>query len=153
MPTKMEQQWRRETLRPHLVRDQILDAMATYGRPISPTRIQQVLPNHSLGSVAYHMRVLASAGLIELADETRVRGAIEHYYALVADVAAKFVDPVSRLQTLCGELMEMDQVSGLPRVIAPDEDTQRKLLDFLDNHVKPRVAEIIEGQSPNRPMQ
>ena len=43
--------------------------------------------------------------------------------------------------------MEMDQVSGLPRVVEPDEETQRKLLDFLDNHVKPRVAEIIEGQS------
>ncbi|HEX5923496.1 MAG TPA: hypothetical protein VFY45_06665 [Baekduia sp.] len=147
MTSKMLQQQRRETLRPHLVRDQILDAMATCGRPISPTQLQGVLSDQSLGSVAYHMRVLASAGLIELADERRVRGAIEHYYALVADVAAAFVDPVSRLQTLCGELMEMDQVSGLPRAIRPDADTQTKLLDFLDNHVKPRVAEIIEGRS------
>ena len=146
MATKMEQQQRRKTLRPHLVRDRILDAMATYGRPISPTRIQQIIPDQSLGSVAYHMRVLVSAGLIELADETRVRGAVEHHYALVADIAAEFVDPVSRLQTLCGELIEMDQVSGLPRAIEPDEDTQRKLLDFLNNHVKPRVAEIIAGQ-------
>jgi DNA-binding transcriptional ArsR family regulator len=146
MTTKMEQDRRRETLRPHLVRDQILDAMVTYGRPISPTQLQRVLSDQSLGSVAYHMRVLASAGLIELADERRVRGAVEHYYALVADVAAEFVDPVSRLQTLCGELMEMDQVSGLPRAIEPDEDTQRKLLDFLRNDVKPRVAEIIGGQ-------
>jgi DNA-binding transcriptional ArsR family regulator len=146
MTTKMDQQQRRETLRPHLVRDQILDAMATYGRPISPTQLQRVLTDQSLGSVAYHMRVLASAGLIELTEETCVRSAIEHYYALVTDVAAEFVDPVSRLQTLCGELMEMDQVSGLPRAVEPDEDTQRKLLDFLNNHVKPRVAEIIEGQ-------
>jgi DNA-binding transcriptional ArsR family regulator len=149
MPTKTEQLRRRETLRPHLVRDQILEAMVTYGRPISPTQLQRVLPDQSLGSVAYHMRVLASAGVIELADELRVRGAIEHYYAIVADVAAEFVDPISRLQTLCGELMEMDPVSGLPRAIEPDEETQARLLDFLLNDVKPRVAEII-GARPRR---
>lgn len=152
MTSKMQQQRRRETLRPHLVRDRILDAMTTYGSPISPTQLQRALPDQSLGSVAYHMRVLASAGVIELAEETKVRGAIEHHYALVADVAEDFVDPVSRLQTLCGALMETDPVSGLPRAIEPDEDTQRKLLDFLLNDVKPRVAEIIGMRSPNRPL-
>jgi DNA-binding transcriptional ArsR family regulator len=145
----MEQRRRRETLRPHLVRDQILDAMATSGRPISPAQLQRVLADQSLGSVAYHMRVLASAGLIELADEQRVRGAIEHYYAIVPDVAAEFADPVARLQTLCGVLMELDPVSGLPRTIEPDEDTQRELLEFLLNDVKPHVAEIV-GARPRR---
>jgi hypothetical protein len=149
MPTETEQLRRRETLRPHLVRDQVLETMAVYGRPISPTQVQRALPDQSLGSVAYHMRVLASAGVIELADERPVRGAIEHYYALVADVAAEFVDPISRLQTLCGELMEMDPVSGIPRAIQPDEETQKRLLDFLLNDVKPRVAEII-GARPRR---
>jgi DNA-binding transcriptional ArsR family regulator len=147
MTTKMEQQRRRKTLRPHLLRDQILDAMATYGQPISPTQLQRVLSDQSLGSVAYHMRVLASAGLIELAEEQHVRGAIEHYYAIVPDVTAEFVDPVSRLQTLCGELMKMDDASGLPTAVKPDADTQKKLLDFLDNDVKPRVAEIIGRQA------
>ncbi|MET0602231.1 MAG: helix-turn-helix domain-containing protein [Baekduia sp.] len=152
MTSKMQQQRRRETLRPHLVRDRILDAMATYGSPISPTQLQRALPDQSLGSVAYHMRVLASAGVIELADETKVRGAVEHHYAIVAEVAEDFVDPVSRLQTLCGELMETDPVSGLPRAIEPDEDTQRRLLDFLLNDVKPRVAEIIGTRQSDRPM-
>ena len=146
MPTKSEQRRRRETLRPHLVRDQILDAMITYGHPISPTQLQRVLTDQSLGSVAYHTRVLASAGVIELADEARVRGAVEHYYAIVADVAAEFVDPVPRLQTLCGELMKMDDASGFPKVVEPDEDTHRKLLDLLETHVKPRVAEILGTQ-------
>ena len=149
MPTKTEQRRRRETLRPHPVRDQVLETMATYGRPISPTQVQRVLPDQSLGSVAYHIRVLAAAGVIELADEKRVRGAVEHYYAIVADVAAEFADPVSRLQTLCGELMEIDPVSGIPRPIEPDEDTQRELLDFLVNDVKPRVAEIIGTRRPS----
>jgi DNA-binding transcriptional ArsR family regulator len=34
----------------------------------------------SLGTVAYHVRTLLSLGLIELVDETRVRGAVEHHY-------------------------------------------------------------------------
>jgi DNA-binding transcriptional ArsR family regulator len=146
MTTKKEQQRRRETLRPHLVRDQILDAMAIYESPISPIQLQRVLLDLSLGTVAYHIRVLASAGVIELADETRVRGAIEHYYALDAEVAKELTDPVTRLQTLCGRLMVLDEASGFPRVIRPDEDTQRKLLDFLEKQVKPGVTAIIAEQ-------
>ena len=34
----------------------------------------------SLGTVAYHVRTLEQLGLIELVDETRVRGAVEHHY-------------------------------------------------------------------------
>ena len=34
----------------------------------------------SLGTVAYHVRTLQQLGLIELVDETRVRGAVEHHY-------------------------------------------------------------------------
>lgn len=34
----------------------------------------------SLGTVAYHVRVLEQVGLIDLAKETRVRGAVEHHY-------------------------------------------------------------------------
>jgi DNA-binding transcriptional ArsR family regulator len=34
----------------------------------------------SLGTVAYHVRTLEQLGLIELIDETRVRGAVEHHY-------------------------------------------------------------------------
>jgi DNA-binding transcriptional ArsR family regulator len=38
----------------------------------------------SLGTVAYHVRTLLQLGLIELVDETRVRGAVEHHYRAVA---------------------------------------------------------------------
>jgi DNA-binding transcriptional ArsR family regulator len=38
----------------------------------------------SLGTVAYHVRTLLQLGLIELVDETRVRGAVEHHYRSVA---------------------------------------------------------------------
>jgi DNA-binding transcriptional ArsR family regulator len=48
-------------------------------RTASPNQLAEWL-NASLGTVAYHVRTLSQLGLIELVDETRVRGAIEHHY-------------------------------------------------------------------------
>ena len=91
--SKRQQQQRRSTLRPHPARDQIVDAMRSYGQPISPTRLAEVTGN-TLGSVAYHVRTLLAAGVVELAEEGRVRGAVEHFYALVPDNEAEINDPL-----------------------------------------------------------
>jgi DNA-binding transcriptional ArsR family regulator len=48
-------------------------------RKASPNELAGWL-DASLGTVAYHVRTLLSLGLIELVDETRVRGAVEHHY-------------------------------------------------------------------------
>jgi DNA-binding transcriptional ArsR family regulator len=48
-------------------------------RTASPNQLAGWL-GASLGTTAYHVRVLDSLGLVELADETRKRGAIEHHY-------------------------------------------------------------------------
>ena len=48
-------------------------------RKASPNQLAGWL-NASLGTVAYHVRTLLQLGLIELVDETRVRGAVEHHY-------------------------------------------------------------------------
>jgi DNA-binding transcriptional ArsR family regulator len=48
-------------------------------RTASPNQLAGWL-GASLGSVAYHVRTLLELGLIELVDETRVRGAVEHHY-------------------------------------------------------------------------
>ena len=45
----------------------------------TPTQLSQWL-GASVGTVAYHVRTLASLGLIELVGETRVRGAVAHHY-------------------------------------------------------------------------
>ena len=82
MPTKKEKAERRASLRPHPARDQILDVMRSYGKPISPTQLARITGG-TLGPSAYHVRTLVSAGVVELADEGRVRGAVEHFYALV----------------------------------------------------------------------
>src|SRR5262245_13725563 len=52
-------------------------------RQASPNQLAGWL-GASLGTVAYHVRTLLQLGLIELVDETRVRGAVEHHYRSVA---------------------------------------------------------------------
>src|SRR3954447_16231535 len=48
-------------------------------RKASPVELAEWL-GARLGTVAYHVRTLHELGLIELVDETRVRGAVAHHY-------------------------------------------------------------------------
>jgi len=48
-------------------------------RAMSPVQLAGLL-RASLGVVSYHVRTLHQLGLVELVEETRVRGAVEHHY-------------------------------------------------------------------------
>ena len=61
----------------HPVRVQILSSLED--RVASPSRLAEEL-DVPLGTVSYHVRILAGLGLIELVDQKQRRGAIEHYY-------------------------------------------------------------------------
>jgi DNA-binding transcriptional ArsR family regulator len=139
MATKREKDQRRASLRPHPVRDQVVDVMRSYGKPISPTQISRVTGG-SLGSVAYHVRTLSAAGVIELADEGRVRGAVEHLYALVRD-DAPLVDPVGNLLSICGALTVPAPDGGYPVPVSLDEPARRDLRAIIDR-LRPEVREI-----------
>jgi DNA-binding transcriptional ArsR family regulator len=141
-PTKKQQQQRRATLRPHPARDQIVDVMRSYGRPISPTRLSKITGS-TLGSVAYHVRTLVAAGVVELADEGRVRGAVEHFYALVAQEAdTHLADPVGTLLGLCGTLTVPSADGGYPRPAVLDDRARGELHDVLER-LRPQVREIV----------
>ncbi|HEV7754072.1 MAG TPA: winged helix-turn-helix transcriptional regulator [Baekduia sp.] len=142
-PSIREQQQRRATLRPHPARDQIIDVMRSYGQPISPTRLARVT-GASLGSVAYHMRTLVSAGVIVLADEGRVRGAVEHFYALANKDEAPLTDPAETLLALCGALTLPSPNGGYPRRVVLD-DKARGALDTLLARLRPQVQTIVAG--------
>jgi DNA-binding transcriptional ArsR family regulator len=139
--TKRQQQQRRKTLRPHPARDQIVDAMRSYGQPISPTRLAEVTGN-TLGSVAYHVRTLLAAGVVVLAQEGRVRGAVEHFYALVPDNEADLNDPVIGLQKLCGALTLPAAAGGYPQPIALDTQARGELEKLLST-LRPKVQRIV----------
>ena len=61
----------------HPVRVQILSSLED--RVASPSRLAEEL-DVPLGTVSYHVRILAGLSLIELVDQKQRRGAIEHYY-------------------------------------------------------------------------
>ena len=61
----------------HPVRVRIMAMLSE--RKASPNELAQWLGT-TLGATAYHVRTLHKLGLIELVDETRVRGAVEHHY-------------------------------------------------------------------------
>jgi DNA-binding transcriptional ArsR family regulator len=142
MASKKEQRARRATLRPHPARDQIIDVMRSYGQPISPTRLSKI-SGTTLGSVAYHVRTLVSAGVIELADEGRVRGAVEHFYALVPrEEDTHLVDPIHTLLGLCGTLTLPSPNGGYPRPAALDDRARGELRDIL-GRLRPQVRKIV----------
>jgi DNA-binding transcriptional ArsR family regulator len=141
MASAREQQKRRKTLRPHPARDQIVDAMRSYGQPISPTRLAEVTGN-TLGSVAYHVRTLLAAGVVELAEEGRVRGAVEHFYALVPDSEAELNDPLVGLQKLCGVLTLPTADGGYPQPVPLDTEARAQMQKLLDT-LRPKVQRIV----------
>jgi DNA-binding transcriptional ArsR family regulator len=133
---------RRKTLRPHPTRDQVLDVMRSYGKPISPTQLARITGN-PLGSTAYHVRTLAAAGIVELAGEGRVRGAVEHFYAVVPDDEPRRNDVVDQLLGVCGALTIPDPDGGYPRPVVLDDDARlqlRTVLDKLQSEVRAIAA-------------
>jgi hypothetical protein len=141
--TTKRQQERRATLRPHPARDQIIDVMRSYGQPISPTRLAKVT-GATLGSVAYHVRTLVAAGVLELADEGRVRGAVEHFYALVpSEQDIQLTDPVGTLPSQSGALTLPSPDGDYPRPAVLDDKARAELhavLKKLRDHVPGIVA-------------
>jgi DNA-binding transcriptional ArsR family regulator len=139
--TKDEQQQRRATLRPHPVRSQIVDVMRSYGRPISPARLARITGT-TLGSAAYHVRTLVAAGVVELVDEGRARGAVEHFYALSRDdEEMQLSDSVDGLLGLCGALTVPSGDGSYPSPAVLDADARRQLVQVLEE-VRPRVRAI-----------
>lgn len=128
-------------LRPHPARDAILDAMRQYGRPISPTQLARI-SGATLGSTAYHVRALLQAGIVELADEARVRGAVEHFYRLIDGAEAVVsTDSIRQLLGLCGALTVPNPDGGYPIPSEVDAVARAELGEVLDS-VRPQVQKI-----------
>ncbi|MGZ8647331.1 MAG: ArsR/SmtB family transcription factor [Solirubrobacteraceae bacterium] len=72
----------------HPIRIQIL--AAANDEAVSPSELAVTL-GEPLGVVAYHFRVLHSAGLIELADTKRRRGSIQSFYRVVRPGWREFI--------------------------------------------------------------
>lgn len=78
MTTRVPRRELGELLETHPLRSRILELVGAAGE-LTPVALAG-LTGQRLGTVAYHVRTLASAGALELAREERVRGAVAHYY-------------------------------------------------------------------------
>src|SRR5919199_4478638 len=82
-------------------------------RTASPSELSEWL-GATLGTTAYHVRALHKLGLIELADETRVRGAIEHHYRagirpMVSEEAWAKAPPIAKQAAIGSTLQMVDE--------------------------------------------
>jgi DNA-binding transcriptional ArsR family regulator len=82
-------------------------------RTASPSQLSEWL-GATLGTTAYHVRSLHQLGLIELADETRVRGAIEHHYRAgkrpwVSEEAWAKAPPIAKQAAIGSSLQMIDE--------------------------------------------
>lgn len=76
----------------HPVRLRIVHAMRS-GRILTTAELSALLPDVSKAMVYRHVGLLAEAGVLEVAEERRVRGAVERSYRLRPDRAS--IDPSS----------------------------------------------------------
>jgi DNA-binding transcriptional ArsR family regulator len=140
---------RRKTLRPHPIRDAIVDALRSSPEPLSPTRLSRLTGN-TIGATAYHVRTLVSAGILELADEGRIRGAVEHFYALAPDERiGEWESSVEKLQAACDALTIPDPAGGLPTYVVLDAQARDELQAVLEK-IKPSVLKIARGAVARR---
>lgn len=101
----------------HPLRVQLLTLLETDAK--SPSDLAELL-GEPLGKVSYHVRTLASLGLIELVDRQPRRGAVEHFYRLAkrwiieADTWSELPSSVKRAvsrsitERICTELRQAD---------------------------------------------
>ena len=80
----------------HPVRLRIVHAMRG-GRTLTTAQLSAVLPDVSKAMVYRHVDLLAGGGILEVAEERRVRGAVERHYRLCRDRAGIDRDTVASL--------------------------------------------------------
>ncbi|HWH93646.1 MAG TPA: hypothetical protein VNT03_07285 [Baekduia sp.] len=83
-----------------------------------------------------------AADMVELDEEGRVRGAVEHFYKLTASAdRAPSTDSTARLLGLCGALTVPDPEGGYPIPTELDANARRDLGACLDR-LRPQVQQI-----------
>jgi len=80
----------------HPVRLRIVHAMRG-GRTLTTTQLCALLPDVSKAMVYRHIDLLSGGGILEIADERRVRGAVERHYRLRPDRASINPDTAASL--------------------------------------------------------
>jgi DNA-binding transcriptional ArsR family regulator len=133
----------------HPLRSRLL--MAYTGRVASPSQVAAEL-QAPIGDVAYHTKRLREHGLIELVEEVRGRGGVQHFYRAtvpyeVADTAWAML-PAGLRQELARPVIEsiVDDVANAARdggLAGDDVHLSRTRLE-LDEEARSELAQLLE---------
>lgn len=119
----------------------LLSILAEVDRPISTTELARVV-DQTLGATAHHVRALARQGLIEWADEQRVRGALQTFYVISeAGLRALRVPRAEALLMLYGGVPALLD-DGRTTAVRLDEIAHEELRRLIEE-MRPRVRRII----------
>lgn len=145
-------------------------AAAGRGAPlpgVAPVELSRRL-GVALGVIAYHVRTLADAGALELVAERRIRGAVEHRYAITAAGAAARADTalevaVRALEAIGAGMHDLNPAAhanaalrrlgrpaptSAPRPTLAEEATVRVIRQMAaDGEVTPEEAEVMLGDA------
>jgi hypothetical protein len=107
-------------------------------RTASPNQLAKWL-EHPLGTVAYHVRTLERLGLIELANETRVRGAVEHHYKArvrptLSDEAWASAPPIAKQAAIASGLQMIEEYASASAAIGG--------FDRRDSHLSRTIVRL-----------
>lgn len=80
----------------HPVRMRIAQAVLD-GRPVTTTELRRRLPDVSAATIYRHVALLVEAGILEVVDERRVRGAVERTYRVHREAAQLDPEDVAAL--------------------------------------------------------
>src|SRR4051812_1235231 len=134
----------------HPLRLRILGALEH--RTASPSELAEEL-GAPLGNVSYHVRQLHGLGLLKLVKETPRRGAVEHYYRLVArphitDRAWGGAPAIVKEAMLGGVLsrvaQQVNEAAGGGGFDRPDARLSRLPISFDDKGFKDAARECAE---------
>lgn len=100
-------------------------------RAASPRQLADLV-GAKLGVVAYHVRTLERLGLVELVEETRVRGAIEHHYRSlerpkVTDQTWADASPVAKQAEIGASLQLIHEYASAAAAAGGFDDDDRHL--------------------------
>lgn len=141
----------------HPLRLQMLSLLT--GTPMSAAELSRELEiTHA--NASYHLRVLARAGFVAVAEEREVRGGLERRYAIVKGEPTRVDDPAARRQwfrVLAEELVRRsaDEVRARkndPRAVSADAElwVSREVWADVVGRIHAAVSDLHEAAQPPR---
>jgi DNA-binding transcriptional ArsR family regulator len=83
----------------HPMREAIIWEMDSAAGPMSPSELAEIF-KEEIGNVSYHVKALATAGVVTLDHTKPARGAVQHFYVLADGVVVSLTEEAAALDSI-----------------------------------------------------